>query len=239
MAVETREFLFANFARSTLAAALSASATTLTLVAGQRFPAPDYTGQQIFAVILSDATGIEILYCTARDGNVLTVERGAEGTTARSWPADTAAVHGATAGFLDQLAAVVPPSFVVEDSIDVTVYSSVDPGVFEFWGADLGGGVIDPTTFGGQPNVYAVGIQIEFDPASSIFVIAFDNPASASAFLAAHAGKIVRALTGSTPVDFAVDDATLGPDNIQWPSAINIWASSVGQVRAVQLGTLE
>lgn len=78
--------LLANNAKSTLSVAVSSNTqATLTLQSGHgaRFPgplAPDY-----FRVTLDDGTNVEVCVCIANGSDVLTVVRGAEGTTAQSF----------------------------------------------------------------------------------------------------------------------------------------------------------
>jgi hypothetical protein len=88
---------FANRARSTLAATITAGATSLTIVtppAGQDFPT---------SVPFRVACGTEIMLVTARAGNVFTVTRGIEGTTAASHLAGAVIAHSLTAGMLNLL----------------------------------------------------------------------------------------------------------------------------------------
>ena len=94
-------FLFANNAKTTLAGPIASGATSLTLAAGTGtlFPNPT-TGQQ-FAMTLtsqSSATQREIVYCTARSGDICTVVRGQEGTTPLAFIAGDFADNYLTAG---------------------------------------------------------------------------------------------------------------------------------------------
>ena len=80
--------LFANNAKTTLADPLTSISTTLTVspTTGSEFPNP--VAGQYFVITLTDAaTGLinEIMWCTARSGDNLTVIRGREGTAAKSW----------------------------------------------------------------------------------------------------------------------------------------------------------
>jgi len=98
------KFLFANNAKSTLAAGIAATDTTIYLAAGEgaKFPAPGADEQ--FALTLVDASkNIEIVYCTARTNDTLTVVRGQEGTTARSFAAGDEAGARITKGVLDAM----------------------------------------------------------------------------------------------------------------------------------------
>ena len=71
--------LFANNAVTTLNGAITAIATTITTTDGSVFPSP--TGGDFFLATLSDGTNIEIVKCTSRSTNDLTVVRAQEGTT--------------------------------------------------------------------------------------------------------------------------------------------------------------
>lgn len=99
-------FQYADNARSTLGAALSVGGTTITLASGggALFPLPG-PGQQ-FALTLNDLATqalFEIVYCTARAGDVLTVIRAQEGTAALAWGIGDYCWNGPTAGQMNNL----------------------------------------------------------------------------------------------------------------------------------------
>lgn len=78
--------LIANNASGRLASTLGLGQTTLSLQAGQgaRFPSP--TGGDWFPVTAIKPNGdLEIMRCTARSGDVLTVTRSQEATSEREW----------------------------------------------------------------------------------------------------------------------------------------------------------
>lgn len=82
--------LYANNAAGTLAAPITNSSTSLTLNAGQAaaFPAP--VAPQVFYATLTDAateTLIEIVKVTAVAGNIFSIVRAQDGTSALSWSA--------------------------------------------------------------------------------------------------------------------------------------------------------
>ncbi|MGP8849192.1 gp53-like domain-containing protein [Enterobacter asburiae] len=109
------QLLTANNAQSVLAAGISASATSLTLNTGTGalFPSP-VSGTSFFKLTLIDAaTGqlSEIVHVTAKSGDVLTIVRGQEGTTARAWSANDIAANMLTAGTILLLAQLESPSF--------------------------------------------------------------------------------------------------------------------------------
>lgn len=84
---------FANNADSTLDGAIDNVQTTLDVADGTRFPLSG------FRISIED----EILYCSSRSGDTLTVVRGAESTTAASHSDDTPVTHLLTAGAVEQL----------------------------------------------------------------------------------------------------------------------------------------
>jgi hypothetical protein len=79
--------LLRNRVHSTVAVALTTGAGTLTVATGEgaRFPSP--TGVDYFDVTLTkaDDTAYEIVRCTSRTGDVLTIDREREGTTATAF----------------------------------------------------------------------------------------------------------------------------------------------------------
>jgi hypothetical protein len=77
---------FANSAFATLAAGINNSATSITLTTGQgaRFPSLG-AGDYFYATLIDASNNLEIVKCTARSTDVLTVVRAQESTTARSF----------------------------------------------------------------------------------------------------------------------------------------------------------
>jgi hypothetical protein len=97
--------LFANNARSTLAADVAALDTEIAVQAGHgaRFPVIAGGSGDFFMVTLVDAVGNrEICLCTSRDGDVLTVTRAQEGTGARAWAEDDVISHRLTTGAIER-----------------------------------------------------------------------------------------------------------------------------------------
>lgn len=104
---------FSNNAVSSLATALSASDTTITLPAshGAKFPALG-AGDWFYLTIVSLSGVMEIVRVTARSGDVLTIVRGQDGTAASvfnpgavlSHRLNAQAIADALAGAVDQTA---------------------------------------------------------------------------------------------------------------------------------------
>ena len=81
--------LFTNNAGSTVASSVSSVATTITVAAGQGALFPSPTGGDYFILTLTQGSGgetsWEIVKCTSRSVDVLTVVRAQEGTVAAAW----------------------------------------------------------------------------------------------------------------------------------------------------------
>ena len=74
---------YANNATSTLATGISSGAVSLTVASGHGARFPTLTASDWFPVTVQKADGsLELMRCTARSGDVLTVTRAQEGTTA-------------------------------------------------------------------------------------------------------------------------------------------------------------
>jgi hypothetical protein len=111
--------IFANFARSRLAAAAGPWDNTLTVLDGEAFPVNTKLTNGFFRVVIANAgdedeegggeeggggeTEWEVCRCLFRTGNILGVERGQEGTAPRAWPAGSKVELRLTAGALARL----------------------------------------------------------------------------------------------------------------------------------------
>jgi len=104
-------FIFANNANSTLAAPISALATSVTLTSGSGALFPNPSAGQQFSLTFNDAaTGLltEIVYCTGRSGDTLSpIVRAQEGTAALSWLAGDLAANLLTAGQMNAIVQTV------------------------------------------------------------------------------------------------------------------------------------
>lgn len=80
--------LFANNASTTIASVLSAASTSVTLVSGGGAAFPTLTSGNYFLGTLTQATNEtswEVVWCTARSNDTLTVIRAQDSTTAQTW----------------------------------------------------------------------------------------------------------------------------------------------------------
>ena len=149
------QFLFTNNASTTLASSLTSIATTLTVVSGSgaKFPNPG-SGQQ-FALTLIEASNpnlFEIVYCTARSTDTLTIVRAQEGTTATAFNAGDLANHYVTAATLGTFSQ--PPYgglintqyFQSAGTFTYTKTAGTNSVVVEVWAAGGGGGACNGGT---------------------------------------------------------------------------------------------
>lgn len=178
--------IFSNNASTTLALALPASgvgSTQVTLASGTGalfpqpgpavYPAGDTT---FFALSLVDAATQakhEIVYVTARQGDVLTVIRGQDNTTAQQWSAGDIAFHGPIAGtetgqvqvaqlqsgFLTYATATGSPS-TINATLSVAGITRLSPGIQIKAAApntNSGPVTLNLNGFGAQPVVDGTG----------------------------------------------------------------------------------
>lgn len=81
--------LFTNNATSRLASALTSGATTMTVTTGEgaKYPSPATSVEWFPVTLIKDTGALEIVRCTSRSGDVLTIRRAEEGTTALAFAA--------------------------------------------------------------------------------------------------------------------------------------------------------
>jgi hypothetical protein len=96
-------FLFANNASSVLVSDIESDDTQIELADASAFPEP--VNPDVFVATLRNvATGErEIIYCTARAADVLTVVRAQEGTIAQAFPAGAEVAMVLTAAILEAM----------------------------------------------------------------------------------------------------------------------------------------
>lgn len=96
--------LFANSAKSKLAANLSSGATLLAIDEDDAWKFPSPSGGDWFPLTIFDAAGnIEYVKCIGRAAAILTIVRAQEGTTAKSFIAGSGVSHRLTAAALQAM----------------------------------------------------------------------------------------------------------------------------------------
>jgi hypothetical protein len=113
---------FANSAFATLASGINSSATSITLTTGQgaRFPSLS-AGDFFYATLIDTSNNLEIIKCTARSTDVLTVVRGQESTTARAYSTgDRIELRVTAAGFSEMAQLGVENTFTAKQIFTAT-----------------------------------------------------------------------------------------------------------------------
>lgn len=81
--------LYKNNAATTLASDITNSAVSLTVASGKGALFPNPSSPDYFLVTLDDGTNVEIVKCTARSTDTLTIVRGQDGTSGTAFAAAT------------------------------------------------------------------------------------------------------------------------------------------------------
>ena len=98
--------LFTNNATTNLASSITSGATSLTVLTGTGSLFPNPTAPDYFIITLIGISGspIEIVKCTARSGDTLTIVRGQEGTTPSAFTGGDQVQLRITAGVMNSAA---------------------------------------------------------------------------------------------------------------------------------------
>lgn len=102
-------FLYINACKTTLSEGITPSQTTIEVTNPARFPSSIPAGRVLVLTIHPDGlpSTQEIVHCAAISGATLTIARGAQSTTAASWPEGSVVGAYLTAEMLAQIAADV------------------------------------------------------------------------------------------------------------------------------------
>ena len=116
------KYIATNNAESTLASGIGAGDVTLTLTTGTGALFPSPGANEAFKLRLKEGATMEIVDCTSRLGDVCTVIRAREGTSASAFNAGASVVNTITAEHLmskidsgDMLASVYDPSNIASN----------------------------------------------------------------------------------------------------------------------------
>jgi microcystin-dependent protein len=134
-----------NNAFGTLAAGINSSATSITLTSGQgaRFPTLS-AGDYFYATLIDTSNNLEIVKCTARSTDVLTVVRAQESTTARAYnTGDRIEIRLTAQTFIDAssgydnttsgLSATTTQGAIDELANDLANFEAIPPGAVQFF----------------------------------------------------------------------------------------------------------
>ena len=90
-----------NNAKTTVSSSLPSTSMSLLVADGSSFPNPG-TGEYFYATLVDSSNNTEIVKCTVRSGNGLTILRGQDGTTARTFPAGSKVELRVVAAYLNE-----------------------------------------------------------------------------------------------------------------------------------------
>ena len=128
MTIDT--FIWTNRATSVLAGSIGSGDTALSVSAGTGSLFPTPAAGQAFTITLVSASNDntrEIVYCTARSGDVLSgLIRGQEGTSPQSWSSGDLVKHLVTAGSLNSLQQTVNSRMKL--NTDLSIFANFDTG---------------------------------------------------------------------------------------------------------------
>ena len=123
------EYLFTNNANSTLAGGITAGAVQLTVASGDGalFPAPGALQRAALTIVDTVLGTLEVVELTARAGDLMTIVRAQEGTTALAFSAGATVSHRVTAGTLDWLKSLSDPVPILQNP-DAATNQTITPG---------------------------------------------------------------------------------------------------------------
>ena len=196
----------ANSPETSLSGALTAAGTTVNVVDGSVLPeAPN------LLTIGADGSTAETVLMTAKNGNVLTVTRAQNGTTARAWSAGDVIARYFTAA--DQTAMQENIKKLNEDKAE----KAASPTAGHFAGLDASG---NPTDSGKKPGDFAAANHTHAGKADKV------NSATAGNFAGLDSsGNLTD--SGKKPGDFAnASHAHAGYAEVKIFSAVSVAASA-------------
>ena len=196
----------ANSPETSLSGALTAAGTTVNVVDGSVLPeAPN------LLTIGADGSTAETVLMTAKNGNVLTVTRAQNGTTARAWSAGDVIARYFTAA--DQTAMQENIKKLNEDKAEKVA----SPTAGNFAGLDANG---NPTDSGKKPGDFAAASHTHTDKADKV-----SSPTAGNFAGLDSSGNLTD--SGKKPGDFAnASHAHAGYAEVKIFSAVSVAASA-------------
>jgi hypothetical protein len=209
--------VFTNNASSVLTTGINTVATTLAVTDGSVFPTP--TGGTYFYVALiglnvnGQESTWEIVKCTARSVNNLTVTRAQEGTTVASWGVGTRVEVRLTAEFANRLVTLTDTQTLTNKTltnpninggtIDGTVIGGADPRAVSATTVSASG-VVTTTLSAGSSNNGTSGYAayINTGTPSTSNLIRLSGAVTSDVYIgrAASADSVITGIVGAAPV---------------------------------------
>lgn len=125
--------LLSNNASAAIASSITASTTTIILAAGTgaEFPSPG-ANDYFYATLVDSSNNIEIIKVTARSSDTLTVVRGQDGTSARSYAAGDLLELRLVSAVIEDLQTVIANPDVIGISEKITIAGTGASGTVNF-----------------------------------------------------------------------------------------------------------
>lgn len=251
-------YVFVNNYNSTLAAAVTSSATTLTVASSAGLPT--LASGDTWTLTLSTGGAsptLEIVYVTAISGTTLTVARGQEGTAAVAWASGSACYAGVTAAELAAFAqgtipdtggtvtsvAVAPPAGFAVSGSPITssgtfTWSFAPQAAGLFLATPVTGGSAGPATWRAMAAADVNG-ALGYTPIETI-AIASANGISGTVAVSGATQTATLALGAITPSSVASTGAVSGTTgtfsgNVSATGAITCLSSTNTESETVQL----
>ena len=207
---------FTNNAKTTLASGINSSVTTATVTDGSVFPT--LAAGEHFYCTFDDGTNNEIVKVTARSGNTLTIIRGVDNTTARSFASGDAAELRATSALLTDIQENIAAKSANQTVYNTTTASSatdydigIDPSVEANAMVFLNGVMQHHDTFSFSGSTLSFDTAPPNGMALEVIVDNLINLQSSNltvdTFTAADVG-------GNPQTDFTLSDAPAAEDNL-------------------------
>ena len=202
--------IYVNNAAGVLASGIGPSDPQLMLMAGQGalFPAPQ-AGERFWVTIVDPSTfETEIVQCTSRAGDTLTVERGKDGTTAKSFLSGAIVEARLTAGMLLEL----NWSTGANSAGGVLLLNSEGKIADSFIPAAI------PRTVGGKLNAAVIPDE---------FVTATESAQAIAAAVAPKFDKSGGTITGAISIHAGQVGTQQAFINLGWAGADRRWAAAI------------
>ena len=207
---------FTNNAKTTLASGINSSVTTATVTDGSVFPTLD-AGEHFYCTF-DDGTNNEIVKVTARSSNTLTIIRGVDSTTARSFSSGDAAELRATSALLTDIQENIAAKSANQTVFSATTASSAtDYDVGQDPGVEANASVFLDGVYQHHDTFSFSGSTLTFDTApidGTALEVIIDNLVNLQSsnltvdtFTAADVG-------GNPQVDFTLSDAPAAETNL-------------------------
>ncbi len=207
---------FTNNAKTTLASGINSSVTTATVTDGSVFP--DLSSGEHFYCTFDDGTNNEIVKVTARSSNTLTIIRGVDSTTARSFSSGDAAELRATSALLTDIQENIAAKSANQTVFSATTASSAtDYDVGQDPGVEANASVFLDGVYQHHDTFSFSGSTLTFDTApidGTALEVIIDNLVNLQSSNLTVDTFTAADVSGNPQTDFTLSDAPAAEDNL-------------------------